>query len=322
MEYIYNKFKDNYITYNDLKFLTKEDLIEMKIPIGPRNRIIKFIEQLNTIDSSLTFEELKLFLEKYKKIISGHNTKKSITETIYNNIKHSNYCGSKYDPEKNERKNSFSYFSNIKYSTQINCNDSTSNILEDIYTKKYAPDNNISNYMNLTRKENTKKNHTKNNISKSTANTSTIFDYKNKTYINIPRRNNDQNLIKFKSDNSNQRIRLKKNNIIPKKNICINDKYNYNHSNLSQSLINKFEIINKEVEKYEYNYEKLKNDTKRRYRNVINILSKKNIINKNNYNNYYSRYKNLSHILKNGTGINVKDLENEKERNLTFELNK
>jgi G3E family GTPase len=39
-------FLENQLTYADLPFLTKEDLIDMKIPIGPRNRLIKIIESL------------------------------------------------------------------------------------------------------------------------------------------------------------------------------------------------------------------------------------------------------------------------------------
>src|SRR5574343_1743757 len=40
-------FKENKISYKDLNLITKEDLIDMKIPIGPRNRIMKMIENPN-----------------------------------------------------------------------------------------------------------------------------------------------------------------------------------------------------------------------------------------------------------------------------------
>jgi hypothetical protein len=71
LENLYSKFKENFITYNDLIFLTKDDFIEMKIPIGPRNRIIHFIEEFNKIENQLDFQELKLFIDEYKKAISG-----------------------------------------------------------------------------------------------------------------------------------------------------------------------------------------------------------------------------------------------------------
>ena len=61
LENLYSKFKDNYITYNDLKFLTKDDFIEMNIPIGPRNRLIHFIKEFKKIKEPLDFKQLKYF---------------------------------------------------------------------------------------------------------------------------------------------------------------------------------------------------------------------------------------------------------------------
>ncbi|OMJ83771.1 hypothetical protein SteCoe_15250 [Stentor coeruleus] len=37
-------FKENQLSLKDLPYLTKEDLTDMKIPIGPRNRLMKIIE--------------------------------------------------------------------------------------------------------------------------------------------------------------------------------------------------------------------------------------------------------------------------------------
>ena len=42
-----NLFQDNQITLQDLPILTKEDLIDMKLPIGPRNRLLKLIENMD-----------------------------------------------------------------------------------------------------------------------------------------------------------------------------------------------------------------------------------------------------------------------------------
>ena len=44
LDYLLSNFKNNYVNFRDLFLLTKEDFIEMKIPIGPRNKIIHFIE--------------------------------------------------------------------------------------------------------------------------------------------------------------------------------------------------------------------------------------------------------------------------------------
>ena len=63
----------------------------MKIPIGPRNRIIHFIEEFNKIEKQLDFQELKLFIEEYKKIISG---KSFYNNKIINNNNNKNHFGS------------------------------------------------------------------------------------------------------------------------------------------------------------------------------------------------------------------------------------
>ncbi|OMJ95005.1 hypothetical protein SteCoe_1699 [Stentor coeruleus] len=42
-----NCFQENLITLEDLPFLTKEDLNSMKLPIGPRNRLMKIIKSLD-----------------------------------------------------------------------------------------------------------------------------------------------------------------------------------------------------------------------------------------------------------------------------------
>ena len=89
LENLFCKFKDNFINYKDLKFLTKDDLIEMKIPIGPRNRINHFIKELKKNGTNLNFEELRNFLEIYKKFISSPMPK---TRNENNKIEeHKNY---------------------------------------------------------------------------------------------------------------------------------------------------------------------------------------------------------------------------------------
>ena len=39
-------FKENQVTMQDLPFLTKEDLIDMKLPIGPRKRLLSLVENM------------------------------------------------------------------------------------------------------------------------------------------------------------------------------------------------------------------------------------------------------------------------------------
>lgn len=42
-------FKENQITFNDIPTLTKEDLVDMKLPIGPRKRLLGIIENFDNI---------------------------------------------------------------------------------------------------------------------------------------------------------------------------------------------------------------------------------------------------------------------------------
>ena len=99
-----------------------------------------------------------------------------------------------------------------------------------------------------------------------------------------------------------------------------NDSFHSNISCLSKNLLNKLDVINKEVEKYEHNYERLKKETKRRKTNVIKILSSNYFEFKNNP-NFFKYNSSFNFIGKNITFFNDKDLENEKERNLKNELN-
>ena len=83
LDYLLNNFKNNYVNFRDLFLLTKEDFIEMKIPIGPRNKIIHFIELYK---KSMKNYEINDVLNFFKNI-NGQNFEK-ISSTIpssYNN---------------------------------------------------------------------------------------------------------------------------------------------------------------------------------------------------------------------------------------------
>ena len=66
---LYNIFISNCISFSDLFLLNKEDFIEMKIPIGPRNRIMHFILEYKKVGKKFDFMELSNFLNYYKKIM-------------------------------------------------------------------------------------------------------------------------------------------------------------------------------------------------------------------------------------------------------------
>ena len=59
MNYV-KKMKSNKIDFNDMLLLTKEDLKEMQIPIGPRNRLLCFIENFNNYVNQSGIEKIDL----------------------------------------------------------------------------------------------------------------------------------------------------------------------------------------------------------------------------------------------------------------------
>ena len=338
LENMYSKFKDNFITYNDLKFLTKEDFIEMKIPIGPRNRIIHFIKELNKIENQLDFQELKLFIDEYKKAISG--------KSFFN---------------KKNRFNSNSLFLNSQNEChkQFNNSEITNNYK---ITNKYFSQNkfNYSKYSDISEKINIIKNNDRDNkgiieYKNNNDNNKNISQIKNNNenynasvdidFIKTNFTNNDES-VKYPSriidilydaktpKNKNKNFYFKKPNKLIRNNTC--NKYNgakivrnknniskNSKTNLSKTLINKFDIINKEVEKYELNYRKLKNESKKRNRNVKRILSNNIFYHKSsNYLNFKD-----SINLSNNTSYfvyhtNDNDFKEDEKRNIHIELNK
>jgi len=80
LQNLYNNFTSNCIGFTDLFLLTKDDFVEMKIPIGPRNRILHFLYEYKKLAKNYDFKELSNFLNYYKKIIN-----KPLTNQINNN---------------------------------------------------------------------------------------------------------------------------------------------------------------------------------------------------------------------------------------------
>lgn len=82
IENLYQVFINNGIYFKDLFLLNKEDLIEIKLPIGPRNRLLYFIILFNKSANNYDFEELYNFFknnnENDKNINNTSNIKKNI----------------------------------------------------------------------------------------------------------------------------------------------------------------------------------------------------------------------------------------------------
>ena len=85
LEKLFNDFNLNYISFHDLFLLTKNDLIEMNIPIGPRNRIINFTLKFKKFSKILDLNQLIKFFNIHKEYI--FNEKKFDEIKNINNIK-------------------------------------------------------------------------------------------------------------------------------------------------------------------------------------------------------------------------------------------
>ena len=90
LESIIDKFSSNYICFNDLFLLRRQDLLEMNVPIGKRNRLLHFLEKYKNFAVNYDFDEIKNYLYKYKNIYKNNlfidkDTNPNIN-TISNNI--------------------------------------------------------------------------------------------------------------------------------------------------------------------------------------------------------------------------------------------
>ena len=338
LENLYSKFKDNFITYNDLKFLKKDDFVEMKIPIGPRNRIIHFIEEFNKIDTQLDFQELKFFIDAYKKAISGNNflnkksgfTSNSSFLISYNENKKDNisikFNNSDITTIKNNKYFPKSKLENSKYSEN---NEKYNNI-----KKNYSIDDREINKYNININHNKKKIKNKNNENNSSSididyyktnftNNDESVKYPSSIFDNINNSKTPTNKMKYIYFNKPNTL-IRNNTFMKNKGAKIKNKNNkINNGSFSKTLINKLDIINKEVEKYELNYKKLKNETKRRNRNVQRILSNNIFYSKNSN---YLQFKQNNNNNDNSYIIchtnNKNDIEEEEVRNIQIELKK
>ena len=285
LENLYSKFKDNFITYNDLKFLSKDDFVEMKIPIGPRNRIIHFIKEFNKIEKQLDFQELKLFLDEYNKIISG----KIVYKKNNDNNNKNRFCS---NPLLFNSCNDFNINNDIINNSDIN-NHKKNNICQSFINDKNSysiDDTEIKEYIcNNHKKRNRNKNKENNNSSMDIDFYKTNFTYNDES-IKYPSKifdnKNDTKtpLNKFKNFYFKKPNKLIRNNTFNKINGAKNVRhksFKMNNINLSKTFKSKLDLITKEVEKYELNYKKLKNETKRRNKNVQKILSNNLFYSKN-----------------------------------------
>ena len=208
-----NKFSYHCITFNDLFLLTKQDLLEMKIPIGQRNRLMHFLDKYKSLSNNYDFNEITKYLDKYKKIYKNNSY---IDRDISNNI------------------NTMPNFKNNNY--QNNC-------IKDNINKEKENLNKINLYLNNNNVKNEPKKIINNNIYES------IKKNKEDKYINYEIDNNN---ILYQSKNNENIEKQKHNNLSNQTNNLIKND-NDNNINKNENInISIFKRNNSNIEKNKY----------------------------------------------------------------------
>ena len=281
-----NKFHSNFINFNDLFLLTKQDFIEMNIPIGQRNRFLRFLEKYQKFAKNYDFKEVKLFLDLYNnnnlyidKNISTLPNKKNNYENIGNkyntNEKYKNIdsdskriINTNYELDLNS--NNELYYNNSNRNTKTEESKTVKQTLKklDIKPKCHKLNINISNFDKNCNLDTNKKYQTFSSISNSKGTSVEVEEFNHKDFTK------DNYKISVKKDN-------KKNCSSSHSNIerddttattTINNKMKSNH------YFKGCNNILEEVDNFNTIYSKLKERALYRNKLVSILLSKKNNI--------------------------------------------
>ena len=170
LENLFNEFNLNYITFHDLFLLTRDDLLEMNIPIGPRNRILNFCIEFKKYAKNYDYNDLINFFKSNKGFIFNEN------EEIDDNI--NNKCNDNYN---NDDINNIIYKLPIpNKKTSINYFNNNINSNHDCYSFNYNQQNNNSLVNNISNDSN------RNNISSPKSNNKSKKVIKEKKNNEIP----------------------------------------------------------------------------------------------------------------------------------------
>ena len=339
LEDLFCKFKDNFIIYNDLNFLTKDDLKEMNIPIGPRNRIINFIQELKINGINLSFEGLKNFIENYKKKLSGQNLNKKDKKNIEIENKNSS-INNEYIKEKNSQ-NSF-VFSSQYYSEKNDNNNFLDKNKNDTKTNISSLSNNLinNNNFNIINSKNIFEDYSSSNNYKKIivdtkrskihsenilTNFSTFSEVKKDNKLNTINNNNYKLNI---NENNNKNY----NNILNYEKKLTNNKRSYSQNNINNIKDKRYYIPQNKKQKYilktifsnNYEYEKVPHLYRNyscfvKYNKYIpdNIKIKKKNIKEKNINNILKK----NNIFINNISKSTKNNRMLKNKNESFLIN-
>ncbi len=146
------KMYSNKIDFNDLLLLTKDDLKEMNIPIGPRNRILNFILNFSIYKETLKIEknDINVIKNYFNKSISISNKIKDYinSPTINIKTKYNNNFSTNLDNSiliKQEIKN---YLNNNPHNITVNLNKALKKSKSPFYKNKKNINSNVINKSN------------------------------------------------------------------------------------------------------------------------------------------------------------------------------
>ena len=295
-----NVFEENYIYFEDLFLLTKEDFVEMKIPIGPRNRLLNFIKKYKYYAKTFDLNELSLFMNQYKESINSNEINNTIDETPSTNNKYKSTMTTENNNKNKGSNNSLGKGLNLSnLEDEEDENENENNINKNIFTNSLF--NDVTSYATELKELNFEEINLKNNNNKNNTNKIAKPNSLKKECLN--------NLISknpspFITSNNFGKFNAPKNN---NQNICGNKK-----NRGQNTYIKNYQNIFSEIEKYQMNYEKMKKENDDRNNKINNLLDKKNKTN--------IQYLKLK--LKNSKYYNDEDLKNENIRDLNKELQK
>ena len=291
LDNLINIFSNNCINFNDLFLLTKQDLIEMNIPIGQRNRLIHFLDKYKSSAKNYDFKEVQNFLDIYKNnnifkeknstinnITSIPNFKKNNYDNINNkNINNKNISNKDYLNNNNESKK----IKNTNYTIELYKN----NIVHNTNIVKYNLQSSQKDIQNDKQPDNTPNNNNLNiNISNFERNNSNIDMNKNyQTFSSISNSKaasiEDLNYKDYNHDSS--KILFKRNT--QKSSSTINSNIDQNDTTVttinnkirSNHFLQNCNNLLDEVDNFNSIYTKLKQKTQNRNKQITLLLNKK-----------------------------------------------
>ena len=243
------KFYSNKIAFNDLLLLTKDDLKEMEIPIGPRNRILSFIKNYSLYKENYKNDNINLINQFFN---LNNNTFNSQNSSMFND---DTLCQINSSTINMKTKNNNNFSSNVD----------NNNILIKQEIKNYLNNNPHNLTINVNRTLVNKKLKSNNKKSYIPLTENSKFDSKNNTYIiqnnNINNQNYLKKIKKTINSNLNNNFNLKTIKHFNKNKYKPNSRLKY--ITCSDNSRNSKQFINDNFHNYN-SYNKKKNITKER----------------------------------------------------------